>query len=357
MHKLLRVLFPLIGVSLGVALAALAVECLQLVGIPLVGAQIWITISLYSVLSILGLILGLVYSTALIKLYEKGEAAVRGVPVADFLSGTLGLAIGLFIAFLLSRLLEMIRFGWLSVTLSVLCYLLLGYFFMHYFSTRRREVVQYFTRRASKEAPLPSSSKDASPIKLLDTSVIIDGRIYDICKTGFLERRLVVPNFVLNELRTIADADDSLKRSRGRRGLDILARLQNELSLPVEVDDQDFDDLSDVDEKLLRLAAQLSGVILTNDFNLNKVARVRNIPVLNINDLANAVKPVVLPGEPMTVRIIKAGKEASQGVAYLTDGTMVVVEHAAHLIGEERQIIVTSALQTSAGRMIFGKLS
>ncbi|MDD4797147.1 MAG: TRAM domain-containing protein, partial [Eubacteriales bacterium] len=302
-----------------------------------------------------GLLLGIYYSDPFAALFDKAEAAVRNMPIADFVAGTAGLAIGLFIAFMLSQLTQMVRFAWLSITLSVLLYVVLGYFFAHYFATRRRELVQHFTRRgAEADAPVYSES---SLIKILDTSVIIDGRIYDICKTGFLEGKLVVPHFVLNELRAISDSEDDLKRSRGRRGLDILARLQNELSRPVEVELLDYDDLQDVDEKLLRMASQLHGIVLTNDFNLNKVAKVHNITVLNINDLANAIKPVVLPGEPMTVRIIKAGKEPGQGVAYLNDGTMIVVERAASFIGDEVSIVVTSALQTSAGRMIFGKIS
>jgi uncharacterized protein YacL len=192
--------------------------------------------------------------------------------------------------------------------------------------------------------------------KLLDTSVIIDGRIYEICKAGFLEGKLIVPSFVLDELRTISDSEDDLKRSRGRRGLDILARLQHELLRPVEVVNKDYPELPDVDSKLLKLAGEMGAKVITNDYNLNKVAKVQNIRVLNINELSNAVKPIALPGEEMSVKIVKLGKEQGQGVAYLDDGTMIVVEGGSRYTDEIVQIIVTSSLQTSAGRMIFGKL-
>lgn len=192
--------------------------------------------------------------------------------------------------------------------------------------------------------------------KVLDTSVIIDGRIADLCRTGFLEGPLVVPSFVLEELRHIADSSDALKRNRGRRGLDVLNQIQKELHVPVQVYEREVSDpLLEVDTKLLRLARYLGGKILTNDFNLNKVAELQGVDVLNINELANAVKPVVLPGEEMLVRVIKDGKESGQGVAYLDDGTMIVVDGGKKFIGDTVGVLVTSVLQTAAGRMIFAK--
>ena len=185
--------------------------------------------------------------------------------------------------------------------------------------------------------------------------MIIDGRIYDITKTGFLEGTLMIPNFVLYELQYIADSGDSLKRVRGRRGLDILNALQKEEGISVEMYDGDFEDISEVDSKLIKLAKLLDGVIVTTDYNLNKVSEFQNVPVLNINALANAVKPVVIPGETMNVLVIKAGTERQQGVAYLDDGTMVVVEDGQHYMNERIEVVVTSALQTAAGRMIFAK--
>ena len=191
--------------------------------------------------------------------------------------------------------------------------------------------------------------------RLLDTSVIIDGRIADICETGFLDGALVVPQFVLRELQLVADSSDALKRNRGRRGLDVLQRLQKQPGVEVIVSDLDFPEVREVDQKLIEAARKLEGKIVTNDFNLNKVAQVRGVEVLNINDLANSLKPVVLPGELMNVFILKEGKEYNQGVAYLDDGTMVVVDNARKLIGKTIDIVVTSVLQTTAGKMIFGR--
>jgi uncharacterized protein YacL len=198
--------------------------------------------------------------------------------------------------------------------------------------------------------------KDASRLhqyKVLDTSVIIDGRIADICETGFLDGTLVVPQFVLRELQQVADSSDSLKRNRGRRGLDILQRVQKMAHVHVQIVETDFPEVREVDLKLIELAKRLSGKIVTNDFNLNKVAQLRGVAVLNINELANALKPVVLPGELLRVFVLKEGKESGQGVAYLDDGTMVVVDQGKRAIGRTIEVTVTSVLQTTAGKMIF----
>jgi uncharacterized protein YacL len=191
--------------------------------------------------------------------------------------------------------------------------------------------------------------------RILDTSVIIDGRIADVCETGFLDGTLVIPQFVLKELQLVADSSDSLKRNRGRRGLDILQKIQKMSGVEVTISDVDFPELREVDLKLIELARTLQGKIVTNDFNLNKVAQLRGVEVLNINELANVLKPVVLPGEFMKVFILKEGKEYNQGVAYLDDGTMVVVDNARRMIGRTIDVVVTSVLQTTAGKMIFGR--
>ncbi|HUE82549.1 MAG TPA: TRAM domain-containing protein [Pyrinomonadaceae bacterium] len=193
-------------------------------------------------------------------------------------------------------------------------------------------------------------------LKILDTSVIIDGRIADVAETGFLTGSLIIPQFILRELQQVADSPDSSKRQRGRRGLDMLNRLQNNSALDIQIVETDFPSVREVDLKLIELGKQLDAVIVTNDFNLNKVAQLRGVNVLNINELANALKPVVLPGEAMRVFILKEGKEYNQGVAYLDDGTMVVVDNARRLIGRNTDIAVTSVLQTTAGKMIFGRL-
>ena len=201
------------------------------------------------------------------------------------------------------------------------------------------------------------SDKTVKPdFKVLDTSVIIDGRIADVAETGFLSGSLIIPNFILAELQQVADSADSSKRQRGRRGLDMLQRLRNNSKLDVQIVETDFPSVREVDLKLIELGKQLDAVIVTNDFNLNKVAQLRGVQVLNINELANAVKPVVLPGEAMRVFVLKEGKEYNQGVAYLDDGTMVVVDNARRLIGKTADIAVTSVLQTTAGKMIFGRL-
>jgi uncharacterized protein YacL len=191
--------------------------------------------------------------------------------------------------------------------------------------------------------------------KILDTSVIIDGRIADVCDTGFIDGTLVVPQFVLKELQLVADSSDSMKRNRGRRGLDILQKIQKMAGIEVMISDLDYPEVREVDLKLIELAKTLQGKIVTNDFNLNKVAQLRGVDVLNVNELANSVKPVVLPGELMKVFILKEGKEFNQGVAYLDDGTMVVVDNARKMISKTIDIVVTSVLQTTAGKMIFGR--
>jgi len=193
-------------------------------------------------------------------------------------------------------------------------------------------------------------------IIILDTSVIIDGRIADICHTKFIEGKLVIPRFVLKELQQIADSPDPIKRNRGRRGLDMLNKIRKLSYMDVKIHEEDFPELQDVDAKLIKLSKMLGAKIFTNDYNLNKISELQGVPVLNINELANALKPVVLPGELMEVKLIKEGKEYNQAVAYLDDGTMVVVDNARHMIGQQVKVIVTSVLQTAAGRMIFTRL-
>jgi uncharacterized protein YacL len=209
---------------------------------------------------------------------------------------------------------------------------------------------------AKTDSEIEFGGGHTSSPKILDTSVIIDGRIADICETSFLEGPLIVPQFVLKELQHIAGSSDSLKRNRGRRGLDILQRIQKNIDVPVHIVEHDFPKIRDVDAKLVALGKALKGKVLTNDFNLNKVAELQGVPVLNINQLANAVKPVVLPGEIMNVYVMKEGKEYGQGVAYLDDGTMVVVDNARRHLAKNVDVSVTSVLQTTAGRMIFARL-
>lgn len=211
-------------------------------------------------------------------------------------------------------------------------------------------------RRLYENRAAEKATASAACPKILDTSVIIDGRILDIGRTGFLEGELIVPSFVLDELRHIADSADPMRRTRGRRGLDVLKKMQEELPRPARVADADGQDGAEVDVRLLRLARDMGGAVVTNDYNLNKVAGVSGVPVLNINELAGVLRPAVLPGEEMTVRLVREGREPGQGVAYLDDGTMVVVENGRRRVGETLETEVTTVLQTSAGRMIFARI-
>ncbi len=245
----------------------------------------------------------------------------------------------------------------LSNVLTIFVTALFGYLGFTVGYRKRHELTKIFLRSNQSEKKTAPEVVDPvkSNSKVLDTSVIIDGRITDITKTGFVEGKLIVPQFVIGELQYIADSSDTLKRNRGRRGLDVLKELQEIPGVEVEIYDGDFEDVPEVDIKLIKLAELVKGIVVTNDYNLNKVCEVRHVPVLNINDLANAVKQVVIPGEEMTVLVIKEGKEQKQGIAYLEDGTMVVVEGGKHLISKTIGVVVTSVLQTSAGRMIFAK--
>lgn len=288
------------------------------------------------------------------------EDRLLKAPIFDLLFGTIGLMVGLSVAFLVSFGLSSLEIPFITSVLPVVLSILLGYLGFQVGFKKREEFSQaIFTARNSnpkkKEGVEVVGKSDSRLNKILDTSVIIDGRIADIAATGFLEGVLVVPQFVLTELQHIADSSDSLKRTKGRRGLDVLKRLQTDDGPNISITDEDFSDVAEVDLKLVRLAKSMNGLVVTNDFNLNKVADLHGVVVLNINDLANAVKPVVIPGEEMHVVVIKDGKEHNQGIAYLDDGTMIVIEEGRSHIGNAIDVVVTSVLQTSAGRMIFAK--
>lgn len=283
------------------------------------------------------------------------EKSIQKIPANEIIFGTVGAIVGLVIASLLGALFVHVSLFW--TVIAVVLAVVMATIGADIAVRKREELMALFSNfkktGISKEKKSKSVSKGDA--KVLDTSVIIDGRIFDICQTGFIEGSLIIPTFVLAELRHIADSSDGLKRNRGRRGLDILNKIQKELNIDVQIYEKDFPDIAEVDAKLLKLAQVLNGKVITNDYNLNKVAEFQGVPVLNINELANAVKPVVLPGEEMRIQIIKDGKESGQGIAYLDDGTMIVVEGGKKHIGEIMDVIVTSVLQTAAGRMIFAK--
>jgi uncharacterized protein YacL len=297
-----------------------------------------------------GVLPNLIFGCILGALVVVLEIRLKNTSVTHMLGALLGGAIGLAIAKTIGAALYWANLGSGGVVfLHSVILLALPYLGM-VIGARRGEWLE--------PARLIALFRAAGPqrrYKVLDTSVIIDGRIADICETGFMDGTLVIPQFVLKELQLVADSSDSMKRNRGRRGLDILQKVQKMANVDVMISDVDFPEVREVDLKLIELARSLQGKIVTNDFNLNKVAQLRGVEVLNINELANSLKPVVLPGELMKVFILKEGKEYNQGVAYLDDGTMVVIDNARKMIGKTIDIVVTSVLQTTAGKMIFGR--
>jgi uncharacterized protein YacL len=281
------------------------------------------------------------------------QREIRRLPIQSLLVATLGLVIGLAIAALLAVPLHWLPFA-LGTIVPFLGAILFGYLGVMTALTRQKDILALLGTRFGKGKP---SLGQVSEYVLLDTSVIIDGRIADVAQTGFIEGMMLVPRFILNELQHIADSPDSLRRNRGRRGLDMLNKLQKNSKTPIEITDMDAENVDEVDSKLIWLAKKLHCPVITNDYNLNRVAELQGVKVLNINELANAVKAIVLPGETIKVRIIQEGKELGQGVGYLDDGTMVVVENGRKYINSTMQVTVTRVLQTVAGRMIFATLN
>jgi uncharacterized protein YacL len=275
------------------------------------------------------------------------EFTLGRVGAGAVIGGLIGLSIGLVFAKLISYPVKTFLD---SVYIPIILNTLFGYTGLFLGFRKGKDfnllqIVKAFKGRIEEEHP-----------KIIDTSVIIDGRIADVCEAGFLEGTFIVPQFILQELQHIADSTDSLKRARGRRGLDVLHKIQKMSNITVKITDEDFPKIKEVDAKLIALARMLGAKIITNDLNLSKVAELQGVTVLNLNELANALKPVVLPGESMNIFIVKEGKEFNQGVGYLDDGTMVVVDNARKIINNRADVVVTSVLQTTAGRMIFAKL-
>lgn len=353
LKRIVQVAFLFIGGTLGFILLPPLFDVIHLSSNSWINNP-YVTVSLGAVLLF---ILSFVLADPFIRFMKFFEERLLKAPVGDLLFGTIGLIIGLTLAFLVGVALDGLHLAVISDIAPILLSIVFGYVGFQVGFKKRDELMSVFTSRSNKkkEADVGAESFNEVGYKLLDTSVIIDGRIADISKTGFIEGILVVPQFVLTELQHIADSSDTLKRTRGRRGLDILKVLQDASNSNVLITEIDFEDVPEVDLKLVRLAKKMGAQILTNDFNLNKVCELHKVSVLNINDLANAVKPVVIPGEEMNVVVIKDGKEHNQGVAYLNDGTMIVVEEGKSYIGQAIVVIVTSVLQTSAGRMIFAK--
>ncbi|MFB9276779.1 PIN/TRAM domain-containing protein [Cohnella cellulosilytica] len=353
MRRVIQTFGLLIGALLGQQMSAsqLASES------PLMGTLLGTSTGSGGMLSLIvgagaGFLLATSLSAPLSRALHRTIDRLSGYPMSELLTGMIGLILGLALSSFLYPYITDIPY--VGRVLAAGAALALGYAGL-IVGLRKKDELGVLLLERRRVEPAEKTGPRYEEHKILDTSVIIDGRIADICKTGFIEGTLVIPEFVLEELQHIADSSDLLKRNRGRRGLDILNKIQKELDVKVLIYEDANEEPGEVDSKLVKLAKAMQGKVVTNDFNLNKVCELQGVSVLNINDLANAVKPVVLPGEEIIVQVIKDGKEHGQGVAYLDDGTMIVVEGGRDFIGTTMEVLVTSVLQTSAGRMIFAK--
>lgn len=358
LKKIVKLISSIMGIAIGYIVGKVLITLGIRQGIKVFVEPLYTGLILLIVILIFAIIFYFLSSfiyKGIIAIIDGFERNIQKLTVTEFLFGTLGLLVGLVFATLIGVPISRIHFV-IGPILFILIDLIGALVGIKIFIKRKDDILNLLTS-IKKNGIRDKKNKHNEKIcpKILDTSVIIDGRIFDICQTGFVEGPLVIPGFVLNELRHISDSADGLKRNRGRRGLDILNKIQKELSIETQIYEEDFPKIAEVDAKLLKLAQVLNGKVVTNDFNLNKVAEFQGVPVLNINELANAIKPVLLPGEEMKVVVMKDGKEASQGIAYLDDGTMIVVEGGRKFISEEIMVVVTSVLQTAAGRMIFAK--
>ncbi len=366
-RRLLRALLTLLGAGLGVAIALGAVQLIHLSN-PAYTLPIGLLVGGYIGMACLGAALFFLLSNRMLQAFAELGAAVERrlsrMSLGQIVSCTTGLISGLIAAALLTPILAFMGNSMFTAITSCILYLVFGLTGLSIGQHRADEVSRIFDRMGGLQTRRFVQKKgktqkrflrSKAPLKLLDSSVLIDGRIAEVYRTGFLEGELSVPCFVLDELRRVADSADATRRAKGRRGLDVLEKLQA-LCPSLRVDDTDFESIADVDAKLLRLAKKRGATLVTGDQALGKAAQAAGVKVLNLNDLAGALRPAVLPGEEMNVAILKEGKEPGQGVAYLSDGTMIVVEGGRSHMGETVRVTVTTALQTSAGRMIFAKL-
>lgn len=370
--KLIRGFVTLLGAALGYGICLLTGYGLNHSGVDVdkyftSSQQSGVAIAFAIIFGIIFFKLAPILGRQSTKVANNIENDLRGVSGNVIFAGTIGLIAGLLIALLITQIFTFIENKYVYSVIVIFTYFVFGYLGVVIATSKGKEMVPSIVAPKAKTGEQTGASgifarggkkkNDLIP-KIFDTSVIIDGRIAEIMKTGFLEGPIVIPEFVLVELRHIADSSDSLKRTRGRRGLDILNKIQKDYGVEIYNTDNEkvLKEIPEVDVKLLKLAQLINGKVVTNDFNLNKVAAINGVSVLNINELANCLKPVVLPGEEMTVSLVKQGKDSSQAIGYLDDGTMIVVEDGRKQIGKTTRINVTSVLQTSAGRMIFGRL-
>lgn len=305
--------------------------------------------------AIIGLGIGVVVQTT----YRRLETQIRNTPIETIITRAIGLVVGLLVANLMLAPIFLLpipkELSFAKPMLAILGSVMFSFMGVSLADTHGRTFLRLINANTIETMLLAEGTLKPTSTKILDTSSIIDGRIEELLKTGFLEGQILVPKFVLQELQQLADGSNDQKRIRGRRGLDILNRIQEAFPERIIIHSADYEDSDTVDAKLIALAQELSGMLLTNDYNLSKVANLQKVVILNVNDLAQAVRPIYLPGDHLQLKILKEGKEPQQGIGYLEDGTMVVVEEGNHYVGDEIQVVVTSSLQTSAGRMIFAK--
>ncbi len=357
LDKILRIFISAVGFLIGPGICFLTFKIIETISgkNPSDTLAQWLVLCIFVTCGIISGIIFVLLSKKLTEAIKRGiksiESSIAKAPGQSLLSGAIGLILGLIIAALISVIISQLQIVWITVPLTIMVYIVLGAVGASVGIKRKMELTP-----TAKPAKKSSKSTEYISPKILDTSVIIDGRIFDICKTGMFEGDIIIPEFVLIELQKIADSADSLKRTKGRRGLDVIKKMQTELKSNIKIIDTDYEDVPDVDIKLLKLAKDIDGTVVTNDYNLNKVAMVQDVGVFNINELANALKPVLAAGEELFVTITKDGKEQNQGIAYLDDGTMIVVEGARNKRDQTIDVIVTSILQTAAGRMIFAKI-
>ena len=359
--RLIKIVFAILGIGIGYSFFPWAWRLANF-------NQPWLVNPIMNMF--LGLVimsfLGLLLSNPLEALIKKIESSLLHQKPEVLITEGISMIVGLVIAALISTLFSHSQLFFFNTILPVVLMIIFGYLGfivgkMHFsdlpklFALKKKAESEVVKATPEEEVLERKVGENFYKYKLLDTNILIDGRIYDLAKTGFLEGTLIVPNFVLYELQYIADSGDSIKRVRGRRGLDILNKLRTEKLVPVEMYEGDFEDIQEVDTKLIKLAKLLDAEIITNDYNLNKVSEFQNVRVLNVNALAKSLKPRVIPGEKLNVMVIKNGTERQQGVAYLDDGTMIVVEDGRYFMNKTIEVEVTSAIQTDAGRMIFAK--
>ena len=374
-QQLLRALIALVGAGVGAGLTAMVQQLLAQANLSY-HVPVKTLVIVYISMCALGGLIGFLLSNRLLRWFvdwgNRLEQRMERMPIGQMFSSVTGLICGLIIAALLSQILNFVGASLFTTAISAILYVIFGAIGLSigfkrardivdmqdkFYGFRERRALRKSARQARESAEEEGDGEDAfGQAKILDTSVIIDGRIFAVARTGFLEGEMVVPQFVLDELRRVADSTDARRRSRGRRGLDLLQKARQEPGMRLRVDPTDWQDTEETDVKLLRLARETGGRVVTNDFNLNKVAAVSGMKVLNLNDLAGALRPAVLAGEEMETTITKEGKEPGQGVGYMEDGTMIVVEGGRRHVGETVHVVVTTVIQTSAGRMIFSRL-